>query len=73
MLALTYSVLLETNAQAAGDTLIDWKAQATIRIAVFVLLLAGAGVVGIISRRVEHAVVFALATSLIAMAFFIIH
>lgn len=73
MIPQIYQILLEIQAQTTKDPLIDWQAENTIKIAVVLLLIASTAVVGVISRRLEHAIIFALVVSVIAIAFFTIH
>ncbi|HEY9674983.1 MAG TPA: hypothetical protein V6D11_26315 [Waterburya sp.] len=66
--------LLEANAVShTQDPLIDWRGEETIRIAVVFLIIALTILVRFLSPRLEHAVIFALVASLIAIAFFVIH
>lgn len=55
------------------DPLIDWRGEETIRIAVVFLIIALTILVRFLSPRLEHAIIFALVASLIAIAFFVIH
>jgi hypothetical protein len=67
-------VLLAANAVVhSQDPLIDWRGEETIRIAVVLLLIALTILVRFLSPRLEHAIIFALVASLIAIAFFVIH
>lgn len=67
-------LLLEAQTVAhPQDPLIDWRGEETIRIAVFFMIIALTILVRFLSPRLEHAIIFALVTSLIAIAFFVIH
>lgn len=68
----TPNILIELIAKALQDPLIDWGAEKTIEILVWILLIAMAISVGVFSRRLEHAIIFALVTSIITIAFFAI-
>jgi len=68
----TQSLFTEIIAAALDDPLIDWRAEQTIGIFIWVLILSAAGIVGLFSRKLEYAIFFALVSSIISMAFFII-
>jgi len=68
----TQSLLAEIMATALGDPLINSRAEQTITISVWILIFAMSSVIGLFSRRLEHAVFFALASSIIGIAFFVI-
>ena len=68
----TQLLLLEIMAIAMEDPLIDWKTEKTIELLVWVVIIAFASVVGLLSRRLEHAIFFALVSSIITIAFFVI-
>ena len=59
-------------ATALEDPLINSRAEQTITIFVWILIFAVASIVGLFSRRLEHAIFFALISSIISMAFFVI-
>lgn len=80
-LAAATSFLVTTilpNAQALGqetsdqqtDPLISKGGEATIYVGVFLLVIAVAAIVGVLSRRIEHAVFTALGLSLIPILIF---
>lgn len=52
------------------DPLINRGEEATIYVGIFVIILVIAAIVGVVSRRVEHAVFTALGLSLILIAVF---
>ena len=51
--------------------LIDKGGEVTVYIGVFLIIIASAVIVGVLSRRIEHAVFTALGLSLILIAFFL--
>lgn len=59
-------------ATALEDPLINSSAERAISIFVWFLIFALAGVVGLFNRRLEYAIVLALVSSIITMAFFVI-
>lgn len=63
--------LIETIAQLE-DPLINWGAERTIEFTIWILGFTIAAIVGLLSRKLEHAIFFALVTSLITIAFFLI-
>lgn len=73
MATLPQSLLIEIIAAALEDPLIDSRAEQTIVIFVWVLILALAGVIGLFSRRLEQVLFFAFISTIITMAFFVIH
>ena len=68
----TQSLLSQIIATTLEDPLIDWKTQRTIELFLWVFVIATAGVVGLISRRLENALFFAFVSSIITIAFFVI-
>jgi|UPI0003768969 hypothetical protein len=64
--------LINITATAVDDTLIDWRSENIIKVSSFVIVIAVSTAVGIISSKVEHAVIFALICSVIAVAFFLV-
>lgn len=54
------------------DPLIDWRGEQTVKILVWVLVIAMSISVGVFSRRLEHALFFAFVSSIITIAFFVI-
>ncbi len=69
---MTQLLLTAIIAATLDDPLIDWRAEQTIAIFIWVLIIALAGIVGLFSRKLEYAIFFALVSSIISMAFFII-
>ncbi len=67
-----YQVPLLEVAMSLEDPLINSKAEQTLTILVWVLICSAAIVVGLFNRRLEYAVIFALISSIIGMAFFLI-
>jgi len=59
-------------ATSLEDPLIDWRTEKVIQLLVWILIIAIASVVGLISRRLEHALFFAFVSSIITIAFFVI-
>ena len=70
MIKQTYILLLEVQAQTAKDPLINWQGENIIKIGVIFIILVLTLLIRAISPRVEHAVIFALVSSLLAIAFF---
>jgi len=61
----------EILATALEDPLINSIAEQTIIVFVWILIFAIASVVGLFSRRLEHALFFALISSIITIVFFV--
>jgi|GEM_PF-2537658 len=72
MLFQTQSLLPEIVATALEDPLINSSAERTIMLLVWVLIFALASVVGLFNRRLEYAIILALVSSIITIAFFVI-
>ncbi len=66
------SLLIQLIATSLEDPLIDWRTEKVIQILVWILIIAIASVVGLISRRLEQAIFFAIISSIITIAFFVI-
>ncbi len=73
MLQQTHKILLEIQTHTTNDSLIYWQAETLIKVVVFVILIVATLIIKFLSSRLEHAIIFALFTSIIAIAFFIIH
>ena len=54
------------------DPLINWGAERTIEVTVWILGFAIAAIVGLLNRKLEHAIVIAIISSMITIAFFVI-
>ncbi|MBV8882849.1 MAG: hypothetical protein JO235_02440 [Chroococcidiopsidaceae cyanobacterium CP_BM_RX_35] len=72
MLIQTQSLSTEIVATALEDPLINSSAEQTITILVWALIFALAVVVGLFNRRLEYAIILALVSSIITIAFFVI-
>jgi hypothetical protein len=59
----------QTSTQQAS-LLIDKSGEVTVYIGAFLIIIASATIIGVLSRRIEHAVFTALGLSLILIAFF---
>lgn len=67
------SLLIEIIAKTLEDPLINWEAEKLIEIFVWVLVIAIAIIAGVFSRRFEQAIFFAIISTIITMAFFLIN
>lgn len=63
--------LVEIIAQIE-DPLISWGAERTIEVIVWILGFTVAALVGLLSRKLEYAIITAVITSIITVAFFAI-
>ncbi|MGA7933797.1 MAG: hypothetical protein WCA35_09640 [Kovacikia sp.] len=54
-----------------SDPMVDQGGELTVYIGIFLLIIGIAAIVGIFSRRVEHALMTALGLSIIPIAFFL--
>ena len=54
------------------DPLINWGAERTIEVTVWILGFAIAGIIGLLNRKLEHAIAIAIISSMITVAFFVI-
>lgn len=63
-------VFAQQPSDQSSDPLINRGGEATVYVGVFAIILAIAAIVGIVSRRIEHAVFTALGLSLILIAVF---
>jgi hypothetical protein len=63
---------LNQSPPAQPDPLVDQGGQFTIYIGIFLLILVAAAIVGIFSRRIEHALITAFGLSVIPIAFFLL-
>lgn len=78
LVAITLMTAVLPAAQAFGqqtfkqqtDPLINKGEEVTVYVGTFLLVIAIAAVIGMLSRRIEHAVFIALAFSLIPIVFF---
>ena len=60
-----------SNPVEQTDPLLDRQGETAIYIGIVLLIIATAASVGILSRRIEHAILTALGLSLIPIAFFV--
>lgn len=59
----------QTSTQQASP-LVDKSGEVTVYMGAFLIIIASAAIIGVLSRRLEHAVFTALGLSLIMIAFF---
>jgi len=69
MIQQTQEIILKIQAQTAKDPLINWQEENLIKIGVIIIIIVLSMVIRAISPRVEHAFIFALVSSLIAITF----
>jgi hypothetical protein len=69
MLQQSAQIFLQIQVHATKEPLIDWKSEDIIKIGVFVLLVVSTLIIRAISPRAEHAIAFALITSIIVIVF----
>jgi len=68
----TQSLLIEIIAETLEDPLINWEAEKIVNIFILVLVFAIAIVAGVFSRQFKQAIIFAIVSTIITMAFFMI-
>lgn len=65
-------LLIEVIATSPDDQLIDWESENLLKLLIFVFIFGIAMAINIISRKLEHAIIFTLICTLISGAFLII-
>lgn len=65
-------LLMQVLATSVNDPLIDWQSENLLKVLVFVFIFSIAIAINLISRKVEHAIMFALICTLISVSFMII-
>ena len=65
-------LLIEVIATSPDDQLIDWQSENLLKLLIFVFIFGIAMAINIISRKLEHAIIFTLICTLISGAFLII-
>jgi hypothetical protein len=65
-------LLIQVIATSIDDALIDWQSENLLKVLIFVFILLIAIAINIISKKAEHAIIFALICTLISGSFLII-
>jgi hypothetical protein len=65
-------LLIQVIATSVDDALIDWQSENLLKVLIFVFILLIAIAINIISKKAEHAIIFALICTLISGSFLII-
>ena len=72
MTILTKSIPNEIISTTSLDHLIAWRTEQTIKFCVWAMVITMTIIIGIISPKLEHALVFAFVMSIVTIAFFVI-
>jgi hypothetical protein len=65
-------LLIQVIATSVDDALIDWQSENLLKVLIFVFISLIAIAINIISKKAEHAIIFALICTLISGSFLII-